>query len=159
MPYTALLLTLADAVVTEINGQTWAIDTPAVRSYADDDEPLEESGPPLLEVIPPETYEQEDLATRGSEARTATIRISLRQRFGQGERDDVTGGTQREVMDRNVSALEEIGRHLSTIRLSGCTSAAWMDSKTQLYRRDHLRQLNQYTGTVDVTYRITDDLQ
>lgn len=159
MTYSALLLTLADAVVTEINGQTWAIDTPAVRSYADDEEPLESSGPPLLEVIPPEAYEQEELSTRGSEAKTATIRISLRQRFGQGERDDATGGTQQAAIDRNVSAIEEIGRHLSTLRLAGCPGAAWIDSRTQIYRRDHLRQLNQYTGTVDVTYRITDDLQ
>jgi hypothetical protein len=152
-------LTLADAVVTELNGQTWAIDAPAVRSYADDEESLESSGPPRLDVIPPETYEQEELSTRGSEARTATIRIALRQRFGQAERDDVTGGTQRDAIDRNVSALEQMGRHLSTIRLSGCTNAAWLDSRTQLYRRDHLRQLNQFTGTVDVTYRISDDLQ
>lgn len=83
----------------------------------------------------------------------------IRRKFATQDNDAETG----QVDGEQIAELIELGELLSTgtifDRMASYTSAAWIESQhAPIYRRDHLRQLRQFTGAVAITFEITSDL-
>lgn len=157
------LITLVNALVDHLNGLTWDGTTyEARRCYAGAlDEQLQDAdGDGIkVDVIVPEEYDEVVLSSRGSVARTVTIDVVIRRKFASQDNDASTG----EVPAEQVAELIELGEVLSLgatyDRMTGAESAAWMESEhAPIYRRDHLRQMRQFTGAVALTFEIHSDL-
>lgn len=159
----SVLVQVADALVDTLNGLTWAGTTyEARKTYADvfDEELIDAADDSIkVDVIVPEEFDEVALDARGLVRRVATFNVVIRRKFATQDNDAKTG----EVSVEQIAELIELGELLSTGtifgRMAGFTSAAWIESEhAPIYRRDHLRQLRQFTGAVAITFEITSDL-
>ena len=159
----SVLLQVADALVTTLNGLTWSgTDYTARRVFADvlDEELIDAADDAIrVDVVVPEDYDDVALDTRGTVTRRATFDVVIRRKFAAEDNDAETG----QVDGEQIAELIELGELLSTgtifDRMASYTSAAWIESQhAPIYRRDHLRQLRQFTGAVAITFEITSDL-
>lgn len=157
------LNTLVDALVTHINAMAWtgtAFEARKCYSGALDEQLTDADGEGVkVDVVVPEEYDEIELDTHGSTGRTATIDIVIRRKFAAQDGDHLTG----EIPTEQVAELIDLGESLSLVathdRLAGAPNAAWMASEhSPVYRRDHLRQLRQFTGAVAITFKIHNDL-
>ena len=157
------LITLVDALVDHINGLAWSGTTYEARrcySGALDEQLQSADGDGVkVDVIVPEEYDEVVLDSRGSVARLVTIDVVIRRKFASQDNDASTG----EVPGDQVAELVELGELLSLgatyARITGAESAAWQESDhAPIYRRDHLREMRQFTGAVALTFEIHSDL-
>ena len=153
------LITLVDALVDHINGLTWsgtAYEARRCYSGALDEQLQSADGDGVkVDVIVPEEYDEVALDSRGSVARLVTIDVVIRRKFASQDNDASTG----EVPGDQVAELVELGELLSLgatyARIAGAESAAWQESDhAPIYRRDHLREMRQFTGAVALTFEI-----
>ena len=149
-----LLLDVADAIVDAINAHDWGQPVRAERSYADIDAPLEQLDSLVCDVLVPQEIDGLELDSSGSDKTTATYEIALRKRMVAAERDQTAGNWRREDVDRLVNLALDISRYFNADRFSGI-EAAWIDTQVpQIYSRQELRELGQFTAVIELTYEL-----
>ena len=135
------ILTIADAVVTSLNGASFSMPFTAARR-----------------LVP--TFDLPDLAT----VQVSVVPRAL-ARTASGRRDSwldcmIDVGVQKQVAsdgdaDALIALTEEIAEHLSHQRLAGAPEAAWLNTATDpLIAGEHLDQQRAFTSVVSVTYRV-----
>ena len=159
----SVLLSVVDALVTTLNAATWSgPDFVARRSFADvfDEELAGQDADAIqVDVIVPEAYDEVTLDTRAAVRRVVTIDIVIRRKFAADQYDVATN----EIDPEKLAELVELGELLSLeatyARMNASTEAAWVSSEHDpIYRRDHLRQMRQFTGVVAITFEIYSEL-
>jgi len=146
-----MMIDVADAVAAELNGHSFSQEFTATRTYADWDEELTNS---ILRCdLVPVASMQTDLETRGSVSYLCSVDIGLRKKLDAGSGGHVTAATVDDLV-RLVEEVHEwtIGRELDI--------ATW-DSTVLVaaFVPEHLRQMNQFTGIVRITYSVSKCLE
>ncbi len=159
----SVLIQVGEALVDTLNAMNWSgITFEARLSFANvDDEELTDADDEAvqIDVIVPEEFDDVAIDTKATVVRQATFDVVTRRKFRTQDNDAATGKIDLD----QVKELIELGEHLSLAatfeRMSDAANAAWINSDhNPIYRRDHLRQLRQFTGVVAITFEIESDL-
>ncbi len=159
----SVLIQVGEALVDTLNAMNWSgITFEARLSFANvDDEELTDADDEAvqIDVIVPEEFDDVAIDTKATVVRQATFDVVIRRKFRTQDNDAATG----EIDLDQVKELIELGEQLSLAatfeRMSDAANAAWINSDhNPIYRRDHLRQLRQFTGVVAITFEIESDL-
>jgi hypothetical protein len=148
----SVLIDVADAVTAELNGHVFSQEFTATRTYADWDEQL--STYELRSDVVPVASMPTELDTRGSVNYLCSVDIGIRKKLEAGDSDRVDA----EIVDPLVRLIEEI--HEWTIGKELNYDATWESTIfVAAYVPEHLRQNNQFTGIVRVTYSVSKCLE
>lgn len=155
----SVLLSVVDALVDTLNAATWSgPDFVARRAFADVfDEELQgqDADAIQVDVIVPEAYDDVTLDTRAAIKRTVTIDIVIRRKFAPEHYDAATNEIDADKLAELVELGEILSLEATYARMTASTEAAWQSSEHDpIYRKDHLRQLRQFTGVVAITFEI-----
>jgi hypothetical protein len=144
----SVLIDVADAVAAELNGRVFSQAFTAVRAYADLEEQL--SNPGLrVEVVPVE-HVPVDLQTRGSAVYACAADVVVRKKLAAAGSSTV----KADEVDALVSLVEELHEWLMMRELA--YEATWESTVLiSAVVHHHLRQWNQFTGIIRVTYSIS----
>jgi len=142
----SVLSTLADAVVTELNAQSWDETFTAVRR----DAPHFDATPTTLQVVVVPRARGKQIIGRGHNQLDYTVDIGLRQQLAQL---DVGAADANTDLDALVALVEAIDDHFDTNTLPGYATARWVGSEwvneAELVRSAHL-----FAATITVTWRV-----
>lgn len=155
-----VLASIADALVTALNGGTFETPFEAERSYGAWDERLETFETLQVDVVPLTVPNPEDqgLATRGSLKYDYSIDVIVRKRFGAKDQG-ATGQISNAKIDPLVRLTEQILEFVPMRELVDYDEAIWQSSRLRfLAYRKHLREWRQYTGLVRVSYAVLKEL-
>lgn len=157
------ILQLADAIVTRLNSLDWnGTEFEARRSFAGClDEQLvgQDVAGIKIDVIVPEEYDDIELITNGAVAKVATFGIVIRRKFASEDNDAYSGEVPTSQVDELIALGEVLALGTTWERLADYPDAAWDASEhSPIYRRDHLRELRQFTGAVALTFRVHADI-
>jgi hypothetical protein len=131
----------------------------AVRSYADWELPLEDSGPldgrVLVDVVPVSTPATE-IETRASISYQMQVDIVVRKRLGPENRD-AAGRYLLASIDPLVLLVEQINERFTPVRFATPDHVAW-DAEAgnrilAAYKPSHLREHHQFTGIVRLGFK------
>lgn len=156
---TAILATVADAVVRQINaesfGETFTFQ--AERNYADFEMELSEEGTLRVDVVPATL--QMEMSDRESPKWVASIDIGLRYKFPQVESVAGTGRLDPDHIDPLVELTEEILAYLQSPDarvLSTYEEATWKDeSKIRTIAPGNvLRTQRQFLAIIRASYDV-----
>lgn len=158
----SVLIQVADALVDTLNAMAWSGTTYEARlSFAAAyDEELSDGDEEAiqLDVIVPEEFDDVSLDTRGTIKRVATFDVVIRRKFRQQD-NDAAGAIDTDQLKELIELGEKLSKAATFARMTDAADAAWTDSDhNPIYRRDHLRQLRQFTGVVAITFEIESDL-
>jgi hypothetical protein len=148
----ALIVEIADAVVTALKAAEFGMEIPWERSYGDWDLELKEIGCVRGDVVP--VFDaQVELETRGSVRYELNIDIALRKRFSS-QTDIDCGRINRDEIDKLLYVVQRMQQQFVATRPSD--DSVWSPSRTQQvqawYVKAHLREWNQFTGVVRLPY-------
>ena len=149
----ALEIQVADAVVAQINSQTWSETFRAERSYADIDAELTELDVLRVEVVLPEEWDQYDLDTRGSDEAQLTLTIAIRKRFGTEQQNQRLSGALRSEVDRLYTLAVDMARHFTT-RAPTSLEAEWVQTTVQHYDRQKLATEQTFAAVIELQYKL-----
>ena len=145
---TATVVTIADALVVELNGHQFSQDFAAVRAYLPSYE-LKDMDTLHVTVVPAEYEGSPNDRTRDDERHT--LHIAVQQRF----KSAANGVVALDSLDALMALCEEIRDFLRTLVLAGCPDARRVKTETKpIYDPKHLAELGQFTGLLAFTYRI-----
>ena len=143
------LILLADALVADLNAQTFSQDFTAVRSYVGQRD-LEDLDSLAVDVVPGE--DSNDIVTREETLHTLSVEIGIRQRVD---------GTENATLDPLTTLVDEIKDYLKfgTLVLDGSTTVVWLGTEhgspaRPAYYVDALMELRQFTAIVSVRYQL-----
>lgn len=146
---TAVMVSVADALVTALNAATWSPTFTAVRSYAHWADKLESISSLKVDVVPV-NHARSSLATRGSLEYAPEIDIGFRQ---------LLTTTTTAAVDTLVALVESVNEWVCSRDVASTPVAEWESASIRaLYVRDHLREWKQFTGIIRVTYRVEKSL-
>jgi hypothetical protein len=132
---------------------------PAVRSYAEWDEALEDFDELHVDVVPLQSGPEMSLDARGEVDYTSQVDVGVRYRFGISDQDSVTGRVDTDEMDALKLLVQTIAEFFATDRLADTNVAAWQATEIKLgWSRKHLRQMRQFFGFVRLTFTATRSL-
>lgn len=132
------------------------VDLPAVRSYAEWDEAIEDLDTLHVDVVPLQTGPGVSLDDRGSVEYTCEIDVGVRYRFGTTDQDSVTGRVDVDKVDALKLLVQTIAEFFMIDRLSDTNTASWQETEIKLsWSRKHLRQMRQFFGFVRLTFLAT----
>jgi len=143
------LLETADALTAAINSVTFSQSFTAARHYADLDAQLK-SLDLTVDVIPVERIDIQ-METRGHERSLCVCDLVLRKQI----RAD-GGGVKLIDVNPLVSLLQAIENWLSGRELAH--DCMWQSCVTTAVIHKHLREWNQYTGILRLTYAVSREL-
>lgn len=154
---TARVAELGDALVELLEGMSWSGEAYSVdRVYDDGDELLSDSETNRIHVsvVMPEDYDGYEQDTNHSVAIRVTYAIVIRKRFAAVDQRPQDNTVDRDELDAMVELVENLAD--SPLFDTTLTNfASWAETQVdQLYRRDHLRQYRQFTGSVSVTFEL-----
>lgn len=164
----AVLITLADAIASEINAAEWdGLAVAAERNYADWELELRTLGELHVDVVPVE-YSETELDGRGSVGYACAVDIGVRKKFGQPDLEKC-GRIDLAEIDRLVLFVQELHEFFikadstdgTTIgrRLQDYTDASWRETTIRsTYSAKHLREMQMFLGIVRVTYDVSKTL-
>jgi len=154
----SVLADVSDAVTTDLNldpATNFGVTFTAVRSYGEWDEKLKEGLDDLQCDVVPVRYDEENLRRSGGYNTTqhhVSCHIALRKRLVRATGTELF--TLSDIDDL-TEALEKIARFFTVRELSTLDTAAFIESRIVTpYVRRHLREMDQYTGIVLITYEI-----
>jgi hypothetical protein len=154
----AALITLTNALVTLLSATPWSGGSFTVAStYADADELLEatEGEDATVDVIVPDNYDRIELDTKGSTARTVTVEVVVRRKFGVDDQDGSTGSIDDAAVNDLVELVETIALMGTYDRLADYAAAAWLASDHDpLFDRTRLRKNFQFFSVTLLTFEI-----
>ena len=159
----SVLIDVGEALVDTLNAIDWSgTDFTARLSFASvDDEELTDADDEAVQVdvIVPEEFDDVTLDTKATVVRQATFDVVIRRKFRTQDNDAATGQVDLEQVKELIELGEQLILAATFARMSGATNAAWIAADhNPIYRRDHLRQLRQFTGVVAITFEIESDL-
>lgn len=157
----SVLADTAAAVLTELEETTFSLPFDPVRSYADWELKLEDAAPAnavLVDVVPVSSPDFE-LETRGSVVYRPQVDIVVRKRLGD-ESKDASGRLIVLVVDELVYLVEEIAEHFACNRFELAEhQPIWQATEIlSAYMPSHIRQFQQFTGVVRLTFSASVDL-
>ena len=139
----ALIVDIADAVVTELNAGTFSQTFEAVRLYRPDFD-LKEMATLHVTVVP----KAQTIATvsRSSGQYDVAVDVAVQQKL-----DDETA----DQMDGLMSLTEEIADFFRLRRLTACPAAIWLRTENEpVYSVEHLTEMRQFTSVLTLTFRV-----
>jgi len=140
----AVLLDVADAVVAELNGHTFAQGFTAVRTYVPQYE-LSEMNTLHVTVVP----KSRTKTAAGRVPRTSehTIDVAVQKKLaGEGTVDaDPLMGLVEEI-----DAFFDIGKRLASYPNAVCVAV----TNQPIFAPDHLEQMRQFTSVLSITFRV-----
>jgi len=164
MARVAVMHKVAQAVATEINTQdpgSWALDLqpPAVFSYADWDEQLEDLDCLHVDVVPA-GFSETEIDDRGDIAYLVQTDIGIRKRFTQDHQSSNTSRIELAHLAQLALLTEQLYEHFAAAsaaaRLPTLTQAVYSSSEIKApYLRKHLRELRQWTSIISITHDYT----
>jgi len=134
---------IADAVVTELNANTFSLQFTAQRHYQPRYE-LADLKTLHVTVIP------NGLTTgnlgRGGMQREVAIDIAVQQKLSTETNAD---------LDRFLALAEEIAESFQAKRLANFPNAIWVKTEHRaIYATEHLQQYRQFTSVMTLTFRV-----
>tara|TARA_R110002051_G_scaffold14483_2_gene46939 strand:+ start:364 stop:795 length:432 start_codon:yes stop_codon:yes gene_type:complete len=140
---TAAVVSIADAIVTKLNADTFDLSFTAVRKYA----PLyrlRDMDTLHVTVVPSsETITQ---LHRTKQVHEYTIDVGVQQRFSSDANTTI---------DPLADLVQDIADAFAGASLSGFTSAAWVSSEIEpIFAPDHFTQFRQFTSVIRLMYRV-----
>ena len=148
----AVLVDVADAITTALNGGSFSESFTAVRSYAEWDEALTDVDTLRVDVVPVNYTERSQLVSRNAYEYQVETDIGVRKRFAVADQDATTGRIDTAEIDALVLLVEEINEFFIHDAL-GSTGTVWDAVEIRAaYVREHLRNMRQFTGIVRVTH-------
>lgn len=113
----------------------------------------------LIDVVAHTTGQEIEPGDRGSVRFTIPVDIGVRKKFGDTELDQTTGRVKLEEIDGLVLLVEQIALLFVLQRLPDELETVYDDNKGGVKilanpLRDHLREMNQFTGIVRVYLRV-----
>lgn len=143
-----------DALVAGVSFGGVAV--PAIRSYAEWDEALEDLNTLHVDVVPLQTGPGTSLEARGEVEYTCEIDIGVRYRFGTADQELTTGRVDTDKVDALKLLVQTIAEFFMTDRLADTHTASWQETEIKLgWSRKHLRQMRQFFGFVRLTFMAT----
>jgi len=138
-----LITAVADAVVAELNGQSFSLPFTAQRHYQPRYE-LKDLKTLHVTVIP------NGLTTgtlgRGGQQREVAIDIAVQKKLNKETNTD---------LDPLLTLAEEIAESFQPKRLTAYPSAIWKQTEFRaIYSAEHLQQNRQFTSVMTVTFTI-----
>lgn len=138
-----LITAVADAVVAELNGQSFTLPFTAQRHYQARYE-LSDLKTLHVTVIP------NGLTTgnlgRGGTQREVAIDIAVQQKLSKETNADI---------DPLSSLAEEIAESFQAKRLANSPNAIWVKTEHRaIYATEHLQQYRQFTSVMTLTFRV-----
>ena len=153
----AVLVDVAEAVKDELALGTHLFAIEPERSYADWDMRLEDLDTVRVDVVPVGVRETR-LEARGELVYLCDVDIGVRKRFGADDHDDPTGRIELSEIDDLIQLVEQLHEYMVDAdnngrRLTNYAAAAWQECSIRAsYIREHLREMQQFTGILRVTY-------
>lgn len=139
----SIVVDIADAVVTELNAQTFSIAFTAQRSYVPVYD-LREMSELKVTVIPRSVAT--NLASREASNDLYAVMIGVQKKLEPEELDDV---------DALVTLVEEISAFLTRRTLSEMPDVQWIGSEIDpLFVGELMDKLRQFTSVLTATYRL-----
>lgn len=159
----SIVVQLADALVSALQGATWSgIAYTVRRTYIDcEDEQLTDDRTDVdVAVLVPDGFDAVELLIRGGMSRTVTIDVVVRKRFSAEEADSQTGAIQEQTIDELIDLVDVLVETGVDAGLAGMADASLVPPAAQdvIYRRDHLRTLRQFTSVFSLTFEIMTEL-
>jgi hypothetical protein len=162
----AVAVSVADAVVKQIESATLSQQVTPRRSYADWELDLSKSD--LLEhreadklhvdVVAQMTEQRVELAARGGRLKyIIPVDIGVRRKFGADKQNDDTGRIDIAEVDALMLLVQELYELFMPQRLTEFPFAVWdgENGGTRILAapvRDHLRKMRQFTGLIRVVF-------
>jgi hypothetical protein len=141
---TATAITIADALVTELNGHAFSQSFKAVRAYLPCYK-LEDMGTLHVTVVPA-TFESEP-ADRSRDLERHVLHVAVQQRFS----GDVSNGS----LDALVLLCQEIRDFLRTLVLTNASQSRRTKTECKpIYDPGHLKEFGQFTSLLAITYSV-----
>jgi hypothetical protein len=157
----SILVRVADAVAELLTSASSRLDLEYVaqRTYPPKDLNLGELTGLRVDVIPVAHAESKTIDRSRRTQYLCEVDIGIRKKFRKEERDSTSGEIHLDEVDRLVEFVEQIHDFLTDPdgqrRLPGAQlDATWEDTKIRAtYVQRHLREWQQFTGIVRVSYR------
>lgn len=161
MPSVAVLL--ADELVDALRAVEWSgVPYVARRTYFDcrDEELKLDRNEVDVAVLVPDGYDTVDLDTRDSIERQAVVDVVVRKKFGPDEAEDEDGSIQEQQIDELIQLAETLSKAAVTAGMAGLGGGLFVPplDHDPIYRRDHLRNLRQFTAVFSLTFDIPSEL-
>lgn len=138
-----LITAVADAVVAELNGQSFSLPFTAQRHYQPHYE-LQDLKSLHVTVIP-NGLTKANLG-RGVQQRDVAIDIAVQQKLSNETNSD---------LDPLLALAEEIAESFQSKRLTAYPQAIWKQTEFRaIYSAEHLQQNRQFTSVLTVTFTI-----
>ncbi|GAB6188135.1 hypothetical protein [Thermopirellula anaerolimosa] len=137
------IVALADAVVSELNGEGWSLPFAARRLYRPRFEPadlktLQVSVVPRSLVI--------EAASRADDSRQYQIDLAIQQKLDSGTAEEI---------DPLLGLVEEIARHFRLRRPAAMPSALCVKVENEpVYAVEHLDELRCFTSVLTLSFRV-----
>jgi len=138
----AVILDIADAVVTELNAASFSLELTAVRLYRPERK-LSEMATLRVSVVPKAV--EISGATRNGHQHDYQLDIGVQKRFSEAESAEIDG-----LMD----LVEEIADHCRNLRLASPDAACVAIENDPVYLPDHMAELRQFTSVLSLTFRL-----
>jgi len=139
----SIVVDIAEAVVTELNGESFSIPFTAQRSYLPVYD-LREMSELKVTVIPRSVTST--LASREASDELYAVMIGMQKKLEPEELDDV---------DALVTLMEELGVFLTRRTLSEMPDAQWISNEIDpLFVGELMDKLRQFTSVLTATYRL-----
>lgn len=149
----AQLVQVAEAVKAAIVAHDFGIAFECNRCYPDLDEKLKNAGKLRVDLVP-FGHPVSELASRGSTSYRCTVQIVTRKRFDFGDQQVDSGRIEPAEIDRLILLEEQIHEFLChEDQRELRANMNWQAMKiTDTYLTKHLREMQQFTGLMLVTY-------
>jgi hypothetical protein len=158
---TAVLIQTADAVTAELNGHAFALEFTAERSYADWDLALDDEaqrGILICDVVPVSRVVTDLETSGGSVAYEPATDIVFRKKFEPADASNDDGRLTLEAVDELVALIEEVTEHFTPCALTATNPPRWKSTEIiAAVMHKHLREFNQYTGIIRLTFDASTD--
>ncbi len=149
----AELIKVAEAIRKELAGAVFSQSFQPVRSY-DTDTELEDLDVLHVDVVPAGLTPEPESNT--SMAYDCMVDIGIRKRFGSDAVDSDTGKLEEEEIDRLLAFEQDMIQFFPQRGLTAYTSAKFISIEVRIaWVPEHIRQYQQFTGILRVTYRST----
>ncbi len=140
------IVTVADALVTSLNGASWTIPFTAVREFRPDHS-LEDLKTIKVTVVPKSVTIL--TPTRGMQERLMLIDVGIQFRLSK---KTTQSAEDVEVADR-LALVDEIVDHIFTVRTFG--EASWVNTINEpIFDPSHIREERVFTSVLTMTFRV-----
>jgi len=153
----AEIIKIADAVVSDLNGNTFTAQFSAKRLYLPRFE-LKDMIALHVSVVPKATVIT--IADRRRTQHEHTIDIAVQKRINADIGVSASLDPETDELDGLMNLVESIADHLRFRQLEDYPDAAWVGlANDPIYSVEHLEQMRQFTSLLSVTYRVLRDVQ